>query len=147
MLSFILGSIVAHGQQAPGYSGAVPRGTYMKTCSRVFMRATQLNAHCAAQNGTNDTTLEINGCGGDIWNQNGSLMCYARQGTWGQGRAIPRGSYLGSCDIDQTVVIGPSLNSVCKNRNQKSARTSIDLRICRPGNNITNIDGLLACVR
>jgi type 1 fimbria pilin len=124
---------------------AAPRGSYLQTCSQIHFNGTILAATCGGAGLSKQrSTINATSCDGDIWNKYGYLYCYARRGTWGQGRAIPRGSYIDSCGY--TVVAGAVLQSQCKGRNGQYQDTSLELRACRLGSNISNIDGQLVCI-
>jgi CVNH domain len=124
---------------------AAPRGTYLQTCSQIHFDGRKLVATCNHPGWPRQkSAIDVSLCGGDIWNENGSLYCYARQGSWGRGRAIPRGSYVDSCGA--TIVSGVLLQSRCKGRNGEYNDTSLELTRCRMGTNISNIDGQLVCI-
>jgi hypothetical protein len=132
----------------PQAGSAAPRGTYLKTCSKIQFDGTTLAASCSLPEVITSnqirSTINVTMCGGDIWNRYGHLYCYARSGTWGGGRAIPRGSYFDSCEY--TEVGGTVLRASCKNRNGDLTQTSLELKGCRLGSNISNIDGQLVCI-
>jgi hypothetical protein len=125
---------------------AAPRGTYLKTCSKIHFDGRILTASCSQPGESTQIQSVITAtmCGGDIWNEHGYLYCYARPGTWGGGSAVPRGSYFDSCGFP--VVHGTLLEASCVNRNKQLTKTSLQLNGCHMGSNISNIDGQLVCI-
>jgi hypothetical protein len=136
----LLTALPAPGQQ-------VPNGSYLKSCGQFRMNGTMLTASCATGGdpGAFVSTIDTSACGSDISNKTGALFCLAKPGTWGVGRAVPRGSYLESCE--GASVKGTLLSAGCTGRNGISRLAKLDLTSCRIGNNIANIDGQLVCIR
>jgi hypothetical protein len=136
----LLTSLPAPGQQ-------VPNGSYLKSCGQFHMNGAMLTASCATGGnpGAFVSTIDTSACGSDISNKAGALFCLAKPGTWGVGRAVPRGSYLESCG--DASVKGTVLFANCTNRNGISTIPRLNLASCRMGNNITNVDGQLVCIR
>lgn len=133
-------ALEVHGQQ-------VPNGSYLKSCGQFRMNGTMLTASCATGGdpGAFVSTIDTGACGTDISNRAGALFCLARRGTWGVGRAVPRGSYLQSCE--GASVKRTSLTAGCTNRDGISRLAKLDLASCRMGDNIANLDGQLVCIR
>src|SRR6202007_1927423 len=98
--ALLLFSMVALAASLPAvaYAAEPPSGSYQKTCSVQSFRNSVLTAHCQPENGPNfrTTQIDIRPCGEEVFNRDGGLQCYARQG-WGSGRAIQRGSYIDTC--------------------------------------------------
>jgi hypothetical protein len=130
----------------PQAGSAAPRGSYLKTCNQIQFNGKTLRATCDSVGSAPRYTssIVVATCDGDIWNQAGALFCYAKRGTWGQGRAIPRGSYIESCWNER--VSGTMLQALCKGRNGAYQDASLELTRCRMGSNISNIDGELVCI-
>jgi CVNH domain len=123
-----------------------PRGSYLQTCSQIRMDGTILSALCERPRSLPPrSSINVAMCGGDISNRDGKLFCFARPGTWGQGRAIPRGTYVDTCDSWE--VVGTTLQARCRNRDGKYTKSFADLKHCRMGGDIWNIDGLLDCAK
>jgi hypothetical protein len=135
------------GGRAYAQGSAAPPGSYLKTCGDIHMNGTILTASCQTDRHSYPSSLNVAFCGGgDIWNYYGGLYCHAKRGTWGQGRAIPQGSYIDSC-YDMSVG-GSVLQGKCKDRSSKyrSDYSRLDMKSCRTLNNITNLDGQLICI-
>lgn len=112
------------------------------------MNGALLTASCATGGnpGAFVSTIDTSACGSDISNKDGALFCLAKPGTWGVGRVVPRGSYLESCR--NASVNGTKLIAYCVARDGNSrAYAKLDLSGCRMGNNITNVDAQLVCIR
>jgi hypothetical protein len=123
---------------------AEPKGSYLQTCSQIRMEGTILSAVCERPRSLSSrTSINVAMCGGDISNRDGSLFCFARPGTWGEGRAIPRGTYVDTCD--SWFVVGTTLQARCRTRDGKNQKSFADLKNCRMGGDIWNIDGFLNC--
>jgi hypothetical protein len=140
-------AIIAPPAQSAPDGSAVPPGSYLQTCHDLHLASGLLTAWCDGGNPPpKQTGLVVAACDGDISNRSGSLFCFARPGTWGQGLAVPRGSYLQSC-WDARVDDGPRLVAACLPRDSDTAVwTSLDLRQCRLGSEISNHDGQLICI-
>jgi len=138
-------SFIALPAMPQGNGSAAPKGSYLKTCSQIHFNGKVLMATC--DNGRSrklQSTINVTACDGDIWNKNGILYCFARRDTWGEGTAIPRGGYNDSC-VSPTVS-GTLLQSQCADRNGQFKETTLQLKTCRMGSNISNIDGQLVCI-
>jgi CVNH domain len=123
---------------------AAPRGSYLQTCSQIRMEGSILSALCERPRSLPPrSSINVAMCAGDISNKDGNLFCFARPGTWGQGRAIPRGSYVDSCD--SVFVVGTTLQARCRSRDGRYQKSLADLTKCRMGGDIWNIDGFLNC--
>jgi CVNH domain len=132
-----------------GAGSAGPQGSYLKTCSQIRFDGRVLAATCNVTGGglpvLKKSSIDATACEGDIWNNVGVLYCYARRGTWGRATAIPRGSYIDSCAFPS--VSGTVLKTQCKGRDGRyKDTTSLELKACHMGSNISNIDGQLVCI-
>ena len=169
-----LGATVSAGAGQAG--AAMPPGSYLQTCqnlnynqqSFLFVRAMHRDpvkpgrdcAHTigAAPSGNGtvaNSTLIVSNCnpGADIANINGKLQCQALAGTWGNGGAVPYGSYQQSCDQwnVQTVYSNgktfPRLAARCKTfgGTLPVAEATLDLSQCSMTGDIQNHMGQLLC--
>jgi hypothetical protein len=164
----VLATVLAIGtsfsaQAQPG--GYAPPGSYQQSCTGIsFNSSTQvLSAACFSdkreQGGFScGSTLQVSACqpGTDIESIQCQLQCQAQTGTWGQGGAVPKGSYQQSC-IGWLVTNGV-LAAQCWNFSQgrinwgttnKSAYTMAQLNLAQCGINgdIENIRGQLLCTQ
>lgn len=117
---------------------AVPRGSYLRSCSNVTQSGPILRARCEVSPGIYNppSQLDVSRCSGnDIANIRGQLRCAG---------SIPGGSYFSGCR-DHRVLDGV-LSSTCTGRHGSRHRTRIAIASCR-GGDIANIDGRLTCVR
>ena len=155
-------------ERAAGQGVAAPPGSYLRTCYSVsYDRVLQvLYATCFAKPGDYQmntsgvpTQLNTSYCdpGSDIEQLNGWLQCTARAGTWGDGGAVPRGSYQKSCDhyiVQQVTRNGaryPRLGARCSSYNSTGSslglpRTTqaeylLDLSQCSMNGDIAYYDG------
>ncbi len=79
-------SIVTASAQQYGYNN-VPSGSYQQSCNNLRMNGSTLSASCTAANGQRVySSLNVNGCNGDIANNNGHLTCNGNYGYNGNGR-------------------------------------------------------------
>jgi hypothetical protein len=152
----VLGALATPSIRSQAGSAA-PAGSYIKVCNNISMANGTLTATCKTLgNGTLRSSVDVNRCGGDIGDNDGTLQCYARSFSVAQGNAIPRGSYTQSCHAGSmnsswrtTRVQGTILyGGVCGKR-QKNTYTldpSLDLRTCPQNSDIANIDGQLICL-
>ena len=110
-----------------------------------------LSAECTAGNGAwIASTIDPNGCrNGDIANMNGRLTCVAgNNGNYYGGNTyggLPAGSYQQSCT--NTTVRGRTLTATCSAANGARITSSLDVSRCRPGSDVSNIDGRLECLQ
>ena len=131
---------------AQSAGSAVPPGSYLRSCHDMHLDNGVLTAWCDGGNRPEKSTLVIAACEGDISNKTGLLFCFAGRGTWGQGLAVPRGSYLQSC-FGPRVDGGPTLVASCLPRDSHYEQwATLDLRQCRIGSEIANVDGQLVCI-
>ena len=126
---------------------AAPQGSYLKTCNNIRLSGGTLTASCILnpKGDRERSSIHVPSCGTDIWNHGGTLTCYARRGTWGLGSAIPRGSYVDTCYSYS--VRGTVLSAMCIRCGHQHRRTSLELKACRMGSNISNNDGQLICIQ
>lgn len=125
-----------------------PAGTYQKTCAVQNYTGSVLTAACRPEDTPNfrSSQIDVRGCGAEIFNRDGGLQCFARQG-WGSGRAIPRGSYIDSC---KNVVVSndqTSITAQCKDGNGNYRNTQFNTNGCRVGSTLDNNNGNLVCHR
>ena len=72
--------VTASAQQYGGY-GYPPPGSYQQSCNNVQMRGSVLSASCTSTSGQRVySSLNVNGCNGDIANVNGRLSCNGNYG-------------------------------------------------------------------
>lgn len=70
-----------------GVALAQPSGSYLATCTRVDQRGPFLQALCRDRfGGLIQSRLDLRGCGGDVTNDNGRLVCGGGGGGRGFGR-------------------------------------------------------------
>ncbi|HEY6968856.1 MAG TPA: CVNH domain-containing protein [Candidatus Angelobacter sp.] len=143
LIMFLLFACVSGGAQS------IPSGSYQQTCTdmRVLNNYT-LVARCQDTSGRwLSTQLNLQGCGGEIINDNGSLRCgsggysggYGQGGYWQGG--YPPGDYVQTCRNIRSY--GNTLQAECQKRNGGWRRTSLDISQCSGG--IINNDGNLTC--
>ena len=129
------------------YAANPPAGSYQKTCAVQSFRDSVLTATCKPESSPNFrlTQIDIRACGPDVFNRDGGLQCYAKQG-FGNGRAIPRGSYIDSCK--DVIVTGDqkSISAQCKDGNGNYRATKISTSGCSLGK-LDNDNGNLICRR
>ncbi len=142
----------AGGYGRPGYAGGwqggLPPGDYKRTCQNMRVEGDRLYANCQRTNGSwNDTSLNVNQCGGPIVNDNGNLRCggngYGRPGYAGgwQG-GLPPGDYTRTCKNMR--VEGDRLYATCQRVNRSWNDTSLkNFTQCRSP--IVNDNGNLRC--
>jgi hypothetical protein len=119
--------------------GTPPPGSYTQTCERQYVANGYLIAVCRNRdgNGVRSAPLLLNGCVGDIYNDNGKLWC-------SRSAETPSGSYTQSCE--QTRVVGEALVSLCRERGGLLRSTSLPkFRQCV--GDIFNDNGNLGCRR
>lgn len=163
----------AHAGQ-PTNGGAIPQGSYIRSCNQISFdpSAQILRAQCNSTPPSNSSgvaqalgagpgfqgiasaELHVAACnpGADIENLNGRLQCQALSGTWGEGGAVPNGSYQQSCDQwNEQMVNGngatyPRLAARCKTFNGNGTiEALLDLSQCSMSGDIQNDHGTLLC--
>jgi hypothetical protein len=171
VLAVSLSTIQLTGQTM---GGAVPPGSYVKSCSQIAYNAqTQiLRANCPGPTPSQSTFSKIMGAGpafvvanpnelnisycqpgADIENNDGWLQCAAKPGTWGYLGAVPNGSYQMSCNkwLSLKVFINGQtvsrLSATCRTFTDKTSTTValLILSNCQMGGDIENIHGTLLC--
>ncbi len=117
---------------------ALPRGSYLATCSGCSIFNNQLACVCKTKDGfPNRTTLGDPYRCSSVKNVNGSLTCLQRH----HYRPMPTGSYRNTCrrcSVDRGM-----LSCQCKTQMQLWTWTRIKYRSCRGG--IKNNNGHLSC--
>jgi hypothetical protein len=139
-----------NGNQYGGYNGGAPAGSYAQSCRNISTRNGMLSAECTAGNGAwVGSTIDPNGCrNGDIANMNGRLTCVAgasNGGYYNGAAGLPAGSYQQSC-VNATVR-GRMLTATCSAANGARITSTLDVARCRPGSDVSNIDGRLECLQ
>ncbi len=87
-------AIVTASAQQYGRYNYPPSGSYQQSCSNVQMQGSTLSASCSSNNGQRIySSLNVNGCNGDIANVNGYLRC---NGSYGYNGYNNGGYYGGS---------------------------------------------------
>lgn len=115
--------------------GALPPGSWSRTCRNPVIRGHRLFAECKArQGGWQFTHINIRRCTQPISNQDGKLTC-------GERTNLPPGSWQKSCRNPE--VSGKILSADCLDRGGRYRYSEIDLRICREP--ISNQNGYLTC--
>jgi hypothetical protein len=181
MIALALAPWGAHA--GPSTGAAVPLGSYIQTCGAISYdpASTTLTATCAPRSpqqttstviaeatgfgpatlSPDTTSLQVSYCdpAADIDNVNAHLQCKALAGTWGQGAAVPGGSYQESCQY-WTVTNGPNgaatLNAQCWTYARGAidyfatgsgawASAQLDLTQCSMAGDIQNDRGQLLC--
>jgi hypothetical protein len=73
----------------------VPQGTYLRSCANVGMQGDTLVASCRTADGRERQTSlpAVNGCVGDIGNNNGNLQCSYAGGAPQYGQASQQPGY------------------------------------------------------
>ena len=70
-----------NAQQYGGYYNNLPSGSYQQSCINAQMRGSTLSASCTSTSGQRVySSLNVNGCNGDIANRNGYLSCNGSYG-------------------------------------------------------------------
>jgi hypothetical protein len=136
-------------------AGAQQGGSYMQTCNNVRQNGNRISASCRNSNGGYQYTQLNLPCNGDIANNNGYLVCsrggyggggYGGGGYHGGGYGnAPGGSYQSSCR-GARMQNGNVLYAQCQATNGYYNNTSLNVGRCRPGTDIANINGQLACL-
>ena len=151
-------ALTAQAQYYGNYGdGNVPQGSYQQSCSNEHMRGDRLVAYCTNGYGQRvRSTLDVNGCRGDIANLNGRLSCRERFHQRPNGNAygydnnrvgyndygVPTGGYQQTCNNER--MSGSVLFATCEAVNGQWVNTSLDLRRCQ-NNAIYNNNGYLGC--
>ena len=128
-------------------AATAPAGTYRQTCTVKAFDGVRLDAFCAPESGRNFrlSQMDVRPCGGEIFNRDGGLQCFARPGSRGDGRAIPRGGYVDTC---KDILVSPAgMGAQCKDRGGNYRATQMSLNGCQVGARIDNDDGRLVCRR
>ena len=74
-------AIVNASAQQYGRYNYPPSGSYQQSCTNVQMRGSTLSASCSSNNGRQIySSMNVNGCNGDIANVNGYLRCNGSYG-------------------------------------------------------------------
>ena len=125
-------------------AGAVPRGSYLQSCSEFAVPpgygGTVLTALCRTTGGGQKrSSLYLGDCkpGADISNQDGLLYCASIR--------VLHGSYEQSCS--QIAFEGGVLTATCRSRGGVNIRTFVIPSTCGPSRDIANIDGHLVCIK
>jgi len=80
-------SIVTASAQQYGDHGYPPPGSYQQSCGSVQMRGSVLYASCLSTSGQRiHSSLNVNGCNGDIANSDGHLVCNGNHRYGNSGR-------------------------------------------------------------
>ena len=124
-----------------------PGGSYRRTCAVKGFDGNRLEAFCSPENGPNQrlSQIDVRSCGAEVFNRDGGLQCYARSGIRGDGRAIPRGSYVDTC---RDIVVSRDqgrMGAQCKDRGGTYRATQMSFGGCSAGARIDNDDGRLVC--
>jgi IPT/TIG domain len=150
----------------------LPAGSYQLSCINILYDPSSglLTAQCTYNNSHVGTVLYAPACnpGADIANISGVLQCQALAGTWGQGGAVPNGSYQKSCAawkvlpysvpsgiyagtypaIVNGVQVAHALAATCNTfSNGQTNNIILDLTDCIMGQDIANIKGTLECAK
>jgi hypothetical protein len=145
--------------------GYAPPGSYQQCCVNIrFNSSTQvLSATCyedRRETGSRcENNLQVSACqpGTDIESIQCSLQCQALAGTWGQGGAVPKGSYQQSCH--GWSVSNGILTAQCWNfkdgridwdketLGKNTTMATLDLSQCGMDGDIENIRGELLCTK
>ena len=164
MFRLLTGSLLALALTvaiAPVTAQAQPSGSYQQSCRNIRERSNgMLVALCPTTDGRLvRTEIDPDSCRArsrDIANLNGQLSCVRlnggnaygnRNGTYygGNSYGLPGGSYQQSCT--NAVVRGSMLTATCSAANGARITSSIDVARCRPGSDVSNIDGRLECLQ
>jgi hypothetical protein len=120
--------------------GALPPGSYQRSCQQIFVTGNTLEAVCKSRGGSSigSSLANFQTCVGEIYNVDGFLTCVHGQGN------LPAGDYRGTCrDLSWN---GSVLAGTCKSRRGAWGPTSLnDVGKCR--GEINNIDGFLTCAK
>jgi hypothetical protein len=80
-IGLVAASAVSAGAQQYGGYNSAPPGSYQQSCVNVQMRGSTLSASCSSTSGQRVySSLNVNGCSGDIGNNNGHLACNGNYG-------------------------------------------------------------------
>jgi hypothetical protein len=141
-LALIVALVVAGLAPAAAQQG----GSYLQTCNNVRQHGNRISASCRNAGGGYQRSHLNLPCNGDIANNNGSLVC--SRGGYGGGGGFgyaPGGSYQSSCR-GARMQNGSMLYAQCQATNGYYNNTSLNVGRCRPGTDIANINGQLACL-
>jgi hypothetical protein len=126
--------------------GGLPYGTYRQTCQKIRLDGNMLKARCQkTDGGWRNTSLDYQGCQGQVINDNGDLRCgqggYRGGGQYGYG-GLPPGSYRRSCQNMR--MEGNNLIGYCLKNDGGWRNTSLkNVNQCKT--QIVNEDGNLRC--
>jgi hypothetical protein len=136
-------------------SGMIPGGSYTNSCKDItFDAATnRLNATCdfndpgglwmKGEPVRSSEGFDVTGCvPNSIFNDNGMLYCFT-EAAWGNGRRIPKGSYLATCTRSR--VTNNVLIAECDDSRDETVYTELNLNECQWGGDISNQSGRLRC--
>lgn len=129
---------------------ANPTGSYTKSCLVIGrFDGAMLTATCRPEASAlfRSSSIDTRSCAAEVFNRDGGLQCYARPGTWGSGRAVPRGGYIDSCKDAVVAADQHSLAAQCKDRGGQYRAAQLALDRCHLGDAIDNNDGQLVCRR
>jgi hypothetical protein len=170
-------------RSGPTTGAAAPLGSYVQTCGAISYdpASTTLTATCAPRSPQQSastviaeatgfgpttlspvtTSLQVSYCdpAADIDNVNAHLQCKALAGTWGQGGAVPNGSYQESCQywsVTKALSGAATLNAQCWTYARGAidyfatgsgawASAQLDLTQCSMSGDIENDRGQLLC--
>ena len=174
LLFFALTLGSAHAQSY-GY-GPLPSGSYQQSCTNVWMNGSTLTASCSNNSGQLvRSSLDVNGCRGDIANINGQLRCngYNSGGNYyGYGRPRDRdqdddrnrddgygnsGNYYGNGygylpsgsyqnSCTNASMNGSTLRADCRANSGAFVSSRLNVRRCVNAD-IANLNGRLRCIR
>lgn len=135
--------------------GMVPGGSYLDSCKEIVFDAAAnlLYATCDFNDPggimakgmpvRSSQGFDISGCvANSIFNDNGSLYCFTEK-PWGNGHAIPEGSYRASCTRSR--VVNNVLVAECDDTNDETRFAELNLNECQWGGDIANDNGRLRC--
>jgi hypothetical protein len=128
---------------------SLPQGSYLSSCSNCVLSNGTLSCSCRNADGfSRGSSLNVRFCRDSVSNQNGSLTCgepvayrIPQAPPPPPPRALPRGSYQGSCS--SCTINGDTLSCSCRNADGFSRGSSINTRYCY--DSITNQNGSLTC--
>ena len=124
----------------PAAAESPPPGSYQGTCTNIKVGpGKNLTATCQKKSGKPVDAVLTLPCGGDIRNENGSLVCKSGPNPF----APPPGSYMAK----NADMAGPILRASCKASDGSRVDTTINTLDCRGRDISVKQNGKLTCKR
>jgi hypothetical protein len=145
-ISIMAAAVVVGMMSAAEPVRAQPAGSYLETCRDVEVRGKKrpnalLIAECQTRRGHwIESSLYYKQCRGDIYNDNGRLMCQGGQS--GNAGGLPPGTWRQTCR--DAYLDGRYLNAECRTTSGRWQDATLNLNAC-PNAPLSNQNGRLVC--